>query len=162
MSLVLRTARNGRGAGIIEFAFVLPILLLLVLSIFDFGLYFFAQHTLQFATREGARLALVGRVLNDEDGNPLSREASIVKTVRDCAALAINPGRLQISVYPVEPDYSDPADWQNTQNAGLPGAYMRVTTRYDYPFLTPLLASMVPGGHIVVQAQATYRNEAFD
>ena len=46
-----------RGAAIAELAIVLrsssP-----VFSMVDFGIYSFAQHTLQFATREGVRLAL--------------------------------------------------------------------------------------------------------
>ena len=47
-----------------EFALTLPVFFILVIGIIEFGWYFFVQHTLQYATREGMRLALVGRTLN--------------------------------------------------------------------------------------------------
>lgn len=159
--MVLRTMHGRKGVTIVEFALVLPLLLLLVFAILDFGLYFFIQHTVQFATREGVRLALVGRTINDTAGNPLSREASIVKTITDKAAMAVQPGALQISIYPVNADYGDPANWQNTQDAGTPGSYMRVRTRTYYRFITPLIGAFFADGRLLVEAQATYRNELF-
>jgi Flp pilus assembly protein TadG len=157
----LRTARGSKGVTIIEFALVLPMLFILIISIVDFGIYFFVQHTLQYATREGVRLALVGRTLTDQTGNQLNREASIIKMVNDCASIGVNPNQIQISIYPVNPDYTDPVDWSTTQNAGSPGSYMRVKTRYNYKFITPLVGALVPGGKILIQSQATYRNEFF-
>jgi TadE-like protein len=156
-----RTLRGARGVSIIEFALVLPVLFILIFSILDFGLYFFAQHTVQFATREGVRVALVGRTMNDANGNAMSREASIVKTISDHAAIAVSPTQLQICIYPVNPDYSDPPDWSNRQDAGDPGSYMRVRTRYDYRFMSPILAALSADGRLAVKAQATYRNELF-
>ena len=161
MNRFLRTVRGNRGVTIIEFALVLPMLLVLIISVVDFGLYFFVQHSLQFATREGVRLALVGRTLTDQSGNQLNREASIIKKINDCASIAVNPSQLQISIYPVNPDYSDPTDWATSQNAGSPGSYMRVKTRYYYKFITPMVSVLVPNGKILVQSQATYRNEFF-
>jgi Flp pilus assembly protein TadG len=144
-----------------EFALVLPLLFVLIFTIIDFGLYFFVQHTVQFATREGVRLALVGRTLDDDAGNPLSREASIVKMIRDKGAVAVDPAQLQISIFPVTSTYGDPPGWQDTQDAGQPGSYMRVRTRYAYRFITPLLRVLAPDGKLLVQAEATYRNELF-
>lgn len=153
---------DERGVTIFEFAMILPLLLIVIFSILDFGLYFFAEHTVQFATREGVRTALVGRRLNDPNGNPMSREASVVKVIRDHAAIAIDPGRLQVSIFPINPDHTDPNGWQNLQDAGSPGAYMRVRTRYDYRFITPLLGALMPRGGLPIRAQATYRNELFN
>ncbi len=53
-----------------EFALTLPIFIILVIGIIEFGWYFFVQHTLQYATREGMRLALVGRTINNPGGTP--------------------------------------------------------------------------------------------
>jgi Flp pilus assembly protein TadG len=146
----------------VEFAVVAPILLLVLFAIADFGTYFFVQHTVQWGTREGVRLALVGGTIEDTDGNALSRKASIIATIRRKVAVAMDPGDLQISIYPVNGDYSDPEEWRDIQNAGGPGQYMRVRTRYEYPFITPLIAALVPHGKLLVQAEATYRNELFD
>lgn len=161
MNRLFRTVRGSGGVTIMEFAVVLPLLLILIFSIVDFGIYSFIQHTLQFATREGVRLALVGRTLTDAQGNPMTREASIIKMIDDCAQVAVDPSKVTISIYPVNPDYSDPADWSTTQNAGGPGNYMRVKTRYYYKFVTPLIGALFSNGEILVQSQATYKNENF-
>ncbi|GAA5102533.1 TadE/TadG family type IV pilus assembly protein [Haloechinothrix salitolerans] len=49
-------SRDDRGAAAVEFAIVLPVLLLLVFGIIDFGRALNAQVTLTQAAREGARL----------------------------------------------------------------------------------------------------------
>jgi Flp pilus assembly protein TadG len=54
-----RKARD-RGATAVEFALVLPLLLLLVCGIIDFGRALNAQITLTQAAREGARLGALG------------------------------------------------------------------------------------------------------
>ena len=156
-----RGRRNQRGAALVEFALALPLLFALLLAIVDFGLYFFIEHTVQFATREGVRLALVGGRLTDTAGNPMSREASIVQRVRDKATVAVDATRLEISIFPLNADYTEPANWSGMQNAGTPGGYMRVRARYSYTFITPMLAALVPGGHLYAQGEATYRNEFF-
>lgn len=48
-----------RGAAAVEFALVLPALLLLVLGIIDFGRIFSAQQTLTYAARSGARVMVL-------------------------------------------------------------------------------------------------------
>ena len=54
-------AARERGAAAVEFALLLPVLLLLVFGIIDFGRALNAQITLTQAAREGARLAAVGQ-----------------------------------------------------------------------------------------------------
>jgi hypothetical protein len=50
---------SERGAELIEFALVLPLLLLLVLGIVDFGFLFQRFEVVTNAAREGARLAIL-------------------------------------------------------------------------------------------------------
>ncbi len=57
---VARARRNDRGAVAVEFAIVLPLLIILVFGIIDFGRVFFAQITVTQAAREGARLSALG------------------------------------------------------------------------------------------------------
>jgi Flp pilus assembly protein TadG len=157
----VKESREGcRGATIVEFAMVLPVFVLLLFGIIEFGRYFFVQHTLQFATREGTRLALVGGTLV-ENGNPLSRTASIIKQIKDNASLAVNPAEISISIFPITATYSDPVGWDAQQDAGVPGAFMRVRTRHTYIFLTPLIGNFFTGAARTIQAEATYRNELF-
>jgi len=56
----LRENRDS-GAAAVEMAIVLPLLLLLVFGIIDFGRLFHAQVTLSAAAREGARWAALGQ-----------------------------------------------------------------------------------------------------
>ena len=48
--------RDERGASAVEFAFILPILIVLVLGIAEFGHAFQVQGTLSAAAREGVRV----------------------------------------------------------------------------------------------------------
>ncbi len=153
---------SNRGVAAVEFALILPIFLLLLMGIVEFGRYFFVQHTLQFATREGVRLALVGKTLDDPLGNPMSRVDSIVAMIQNYASIALNPANLSISIFPVQPNYSDPTGWKGTLNAGNSGDYMRVRTQYTFAFITPLIGNFFSGGTVALQAEATYRNEVFD
>jgi Flp pilus assembly protein TadG len=86
------TLRSRKGVTAVETALVLPVFVFIVFAIIDFGRFFFVQHTLQYATREGTRLALVGRTITDSKGNPLDRTGSILKTIQDSASVAVNPG----------------------------------------------------------------------
>lgn len=156
--------KSVRGATAVELALVLPIFLLLLFGIIDFGRYFFVQHTIQYATREGTRMALVGGTITDDEGIPLNRLESIREKIRDSASIAIDPSALSISIYRITPSYSDPSDWEDesAQTAGSGGDYMRVRTRYTYSFFTPLIGNFFSGGSNVIRAEATYRNEMFD
>jgi Flp pilus assembly protein TadG len=51
--------RNNKGNSVIEFALVLPILLLVVFGITEFGRAIMVTNVLNSASREGARLAAV-------------------------------------------------------------------------------------------------------
>ncbi len=56
-----RQGAADRGAAAVEFALLLPVLLLIVFGIVDFGRALNAQITLTQAAREGARLAALGQ-----------------------------------------------------------------------------------------------------
>ncbi|NLP48073.1 MAG: pilus assembly protein [Clostridiales bacterium] len=51
--------KSEKGQSFIEFALVLPILLILVGGIIDFGWFFYNQSALNNSAREGARFAIV-------------------------------------------------------------------------------------------------------
>ena len=154
--------KNNRGTTALEFALILPVFAFLIFGIFDMGYYMFVHHTVQFATREGVRLAMVGGTLNGTDGNPMSRAASITQEIENEAALGgIKAASIQVSIFPVTATYGDPTGWTGEQNAGNPGDYMRVVTTYNYTFFTPFIGTFFAGGVSTITARATYRNELF-
>ena len=59
MTSITTRLRSQRGAELIEFALIFPLLLLLMLGIVDFGFMFQRFEVLTNATREGARLAVL-------------------------------------------------------------------------------------------------------
>ena len=55
----IHARRRERGQELVEFALILPLLLLLMVGIFEFGYVVFAYNTLSNAVREGARFGSV-------------------------------------------------------------------------------------------------------
>ena len=67
MALLHRSNRpdRTRGQSLVEFALVLPILLILMLGILDFGRAIFAYNSVSNGARSGARVAIVNQDLDD-------------------------------------------------------------------------------------------------
>lgn len=59
MSRLFKFRENEKGQAIVEFALVLPILMLLILGIIEFGWLFNGKLILTSAAREGARVVAV-------------------------------------------------------------------------------------------------------
>lgn len=103
-----RSARD-RGAAAVEFALVLPLLLLILCGIIDFGRALNAQITLTQAAREGARLAALGQP------NVASRTQA--------AAIGLSPVSVTVTPCPFD---AGPAD----------DAVVQVS--YSFSFITPI------------------------
>lgn len=56
--MIARLRRDSRGAAAVEFALVLPVLLLFLGGIIEFSRLMWVQSNLQFAAEEGARYAI--------------------------------------------------------------------------------------------------------
>jgi Flp pilus assembly protein TadG len=87
-----RIAKEEKGQSLVEFALLLPVLMLIILGIIEFGFMFNAKITLNSAAREGARVyavskdeAEVNQAVNDTLGY-LGSGDSIVKTYKDLDA----------------------------------------------------------------------------
>ena len=75
---VLSGLRQERGASMVEFAIVAPLLFLLIFGIIEFGLIMYDQAVITNASREGARFAAM--YYTDTNGNPLRRTPAQVQT----------------------------------------------------------------------------------
>lgn len=93
-------SRGRRGSTLIEFALVLPILLLLTMGILQYGLIMNATNTLSQITREGARYAAI---------NPGSGSADDNQKIKDyissvCAPTTIRYSDIQNGIVIATPD----------------------------------------------------------
>jgi Flp pilus assembly protein TadG len=111
---------RDRGAVAVEFALVLPLLLVIVFGVIDFGRAFNAQVTITQAAREGGRLAALGQ--------------PDVEARTQAAAALLNP---PVSVAPTV----------CAPGAG-PGTDGSVVVTYPFTFATPIgaIAALFPGG----------------
>ncbi len=68
--------RSERGAAVVEFAVVLPILLSFLFGIMEFGRIMMVSHTLNNAARAGARIAVLPGADNASVLNAINQELS--------------------------------------------------------------------------------------
>ena len=129
------------GAVLVEFAIVVPVLLLLVVGMLQFGLVLNAWIDESHLTSSGARYAAVNQNPGDPAGVALQ---DYIKQSADTADLQ-NSAKVCVE-YPPNPE---------TSTAGLVGDPVRVTMSYDYQLL-PLIG----GALITVRGDATMRLEA--
>jgi len=101
-----RTARDG-GASLVEFAVVLPFLLLLMLGIIEFGILFGHFNEVRHGAREGARYAAVSRPDHNGD-TTIGDNTDVIAATCDSVNL---PGSvLQISLSYDDSDSSGTPD----------------------------------------------------
>lgn len=84
------TERSERGAAAVEFALVIPLVILLVLGAIDFGLLLQARAQAANAAREGVRAAALGRTKADSEAIALNAVSGIlgeVKANAECVAV---------------------------------------------------------------------------
>ncbi|MGE5653202.1 MAG: TadE/TadG family type IV pilus assembly protein [Bacillota bacterium] len=112
--------RDRRGQAIVEMALVLPIFILLVMGIIDFGRLYNAQISITHASREGAREAAVGTI------------DSQVFTLNKGAATCLKTDLVMVSIKP------DPSGRRK-------GDPIIVSVSYRLELITPVIGAMLGG-----------------
>lgn len=118
--------RNEKGQAMVEFALVIPALLLVVFGIIQFGILFNNYLTLTDAVRVGARQAAVSR----QSPNPITATTDRIMRAAD----HLDTGQLEITITP-----GSPSDWQQ-------GGDIQVTA--TYPYSISLLGLVVKSGRL--------------
>lgn len=107
--------RSEDGAAAVEFALVLPVLIMLILGILEFGLAYNAQITVTNAAREGARTMVIQ--------NSPSAAKTAVETVSSALNPAITDSEITITV-------------SNGTTTCTSGSTATVAIQYPFKFLT--------------------------
>src|SRR3954452_20652197 len=115
-----RRLRDARGASAVEFALIVPLLIMLVLGIAEFGHAFQVQGTLSAAAREGVRAMA------------LRNDPAVAKAVARDAAASLKPGLTdtQIKIQVVGSTST------TCPTIGAGNTAVRLTITYPMPFLT--------------------------
>jgi Flp pilus assembly protein TadG len=116
----MRRLRGERGAAAVEFALVIPLLILLVLGIAEFGRAFQVQGTLSAAAREGVRVMA------------LRNDQVAARTAVRNAATSLSPTVTDAEIV-ISPAACPTVDGGNTS--------VRLTISYPMPFLTTFFGS---------------------
>lgn len=127
-----------RGQSLVEFALIFPVLIVILMGVFDLGRVVFAYNSLTNAAREGARLGIV----NQSETMIKDRAISQGRLV-DTDATAVT---VFISDATSAPDADDCA---SAVRVGC-----NVTVRYvsDFDAITPIIGSLI--GTITLTAQS--------
>ncbi len=123
--------KRYQGQGLVEFALLLPVLLLILLGTIEWGRIFFIYVNINNAAREGTRYGMVHPT--DQNG--------ITNHVTDRLAL-VSPSDLLMNI-----SYDNgPGTSPISVNQVTTSARVIVTLRYTIQPLTPLMSPFIPGG----------------
>lgn len=143
-----RRRRTDRGAAAVEFALVVPLLLLLVLGILSYGVMLSFRQTLSQATTEGARAAAVTLV----DADKTAQGTAAVNDALGSTGVTCSGGALLRDGAPVGScDVGTPVP---CVGASANPTCVTVTLVYAYD-ANPLVPSF-PGIGILLPAQLSY------
>ncbi|MCH7835443.1 MAG: pilus assembly protein [Chloroflexi bacterium] len=113
LKLIRIRRKNGeKGQALAEFALLIPIFLILLFAIVDFGMGFYSWITVTNSAREGARLGAVAATQQD-----------IIDRVYQTSDLPNESSNMTVTV---------------TNAQGQPGDSVVVQVDYDYDLITPL------------------------
>lgn len=133
-----------RGQAVVEFALVLPLVLILVIGVFEFARAWNIQQVLTDAAREGARVAVVGSGAGESAGVISAKVQTAIGNALSVAAI-------------------DPAD-ANVALTGIGGgrgnaATVQIQLPYRFSFLGPLMGWTIGKSSLTLRTSITMRNE---
>lgn len=129
----MKILKNNEGQSLVEFALILPILLLIIMGIIEFGIMINSYLTVRSASREAARAAVVGST-NQE-------VMSLVSSI--CPNLDSNNFILIIT----------PSEGSRSS-----GDALTVDLKYNYYLTVPIISSIF-NNSVELEAQTTMRVE---
>jgi|LGVF01.2.fsa_nt_gb Flp pilus assembly protein TadG len=108
--------KSEKGQSLVEFALLIPLLILILMAIIEFGFMFNAYITISNASREGARLGSLG-----------GSDAAVTERVADTTD-HLNQGDMTVTVTPALRSRGD---------------MITVEVNYDYQLITPIIAAVL-------------------
>jgi Flp pilus assembly protein TadG len=128
-----RFADQPRGQSLVEFALVLPILILVMVMIFDGGRLVFAYNAVNNAAREAGREATVNQTLTDIQD----------RAAQHAVALDLNPAGVYVDYrLASDPDNDDSCD-SAVGTPSIVGCLAVVRVTYNWVAATPVIGNII-------------------
>ena len=148
-----RLIPNNKGAAMAELAITLPILLIVLFGIFEFGLIMYDKAVITNASREGARAGIVFRAdasSGNYDPYKVPEIQAVVNTYLDNGKRLIPP-LVPPAVPNVEVSCDGVVNNVCTEDPPEPRPELKVTVAYDYNFfiLPNFITSLFGPVHLV-------------
>lgn len=125
--------KDERGQSLVETALILPVLLLLLVGILDFGRMMYSYAHLHMAAQETVRVGSLGEA-----------DTNIIAFAKDYVQLK-ETDQLSINISPGEANRDS-------------GEYLTVKLEYPFHFFTPFVSSLFPSA-LSIKAESTIRVE---
>ena len=163
---MLRLKKPTRGATLVEFALIAPILFFLIAMIMELGVMFWVNLTMQYAVREGARYSVTGQNNLDPASANKQRYEAVLRKIND-SSLGLYA---MVSPVVVVNGVSQAPSAYNNNMFGAAGDIVVLQVNCTWPVITPawrLMALLNPKtstsapGQYAFSVAATMRNEAF-
>jgi Flp pilus assembly protein TadG len=124
-----KTRECSRGATAVEFAFILPILLLFLFGFFEFCMVLFTQSILHYSAEEATRYAMVSFQQNNLDATYIATVKNEIEAVARSNFIMIDPANISSFLIDIIPNETD-----NTKT-------INVTIDYSYSMTIPFLTT---------------------
>jgi len=133
------STKDPRGQSLVEFALIFPIFILIVVGIFDAGRAIYAFNTIQNASREAVRLAIV-----NQNDNAIEAEA-----ISAAVGLGIQASDVVVTV--LEGDFATGGSGTCAASPDI-GCVVEVAVNYTYTAATPVVGTLM--GPIAMTGQS--------
>ena len=142
--------RRDKGQSIVEVALVLPVVVMLMLGLLDFGRAYYAIVALRDAADEGASYA----AMNPTDVDGICRRAveasrQLVQIREDGVAITYSPALTVVCP-------ERPGDGNLVRPTLFVGGPVTVTTSLALELYTPFASSFIPGDLLTLRGRATH------
>jgi Flp pilus assembly protein TadG len=148
-------AKENYGMSAVELAFVLPILILLIMGIFEFGLIMFYSSSIEAAATYGARLGKTG--YND---STQTRDEYVKEKITERLRPVLDIDELTITAKTYA-DFGSIGTTSGVEGSGSGGNVVQYEVSYNYKFFTPVIGEFFPDNTLTIRSIATIRNEPF-
>jgi Flp pilus assembly protein TadG len=115
-----------RGQALVEFALIFPVLILVLVAVFDLGRLVFAYNDITNAARTGTRVAIV------DQGNSNAQNA----TINQATSLGLTSS--EVTVKYLTSDLSAPCPAIKTLDC-----VAEITVDYDWQAITPIIGTII-------------------